>query len=181
MDNKISKNFDRHWNIIWFNPSFWKLSNINIGKYFLGLINKHFKDDNLLRKIINQNNVKISYSWTKNISKIIYLHNKKLINKLNWNNNDNLKHSCNYKIKNECLLGNKCNLDNIVYQANISATENNDKAHISMTSLNWKFRYYNHLQSFKNPTLKNQSALSRYYWDMPTIRPPASYHENYSS
>ena len=34
-----------------------------------------------------------------------------------------------------------------------------------MTSLNWKFRYYNHLQSFRNPTLKNQTALSRYDWD----------------
>ena len=48
MDNKISKNFNknRHRNIIWFNPPFCKLSNINIGKYFLSLISKHFKDDN---------------------------------------------------------------------------------------------------------------------------------------
>ena len=67
----------------------------------------------------------------------------KLINKLDWNNNDNLGHLCNCKIKNECLLGNKCNLDNIVYQANISAKENdiNDIACIDITSLNWKFRY----------------------------------------
>ena len=51
----------------------------------------------------------------------------------------------------------KCNLDNIIYKANISTKEidNNDKAYIGMTSLNWKFRYYNHLQSFRNPTLKN--------------------------
>ena len=36
MDNKISIkiNKNRHRNIIWFNPSFRKLSNINIGKYF---------------------------------------------------------------------------------------------------------------------------------------------------
>ena len=49
---------------------------------------------------------------------------------------------------------NKCNLDNIIHQANISTKENdtNDKAYIVMTSLNWKFRYYNQLQSFKNPT-----------------------------
>ena len=55
MDNKISKNINknRHSNIIWFNPPFCKLSNINIGKYFLGLINKYFKDDDSLRKIIN--------------------------------------------------------------------------------------------------------------------------------
>ena len=52
MDNKISKNIkkNRHRNIIWFDPPFCKLSNINIGRYFLGLISKHFKDDNPLEK-----------------------------------------------------------------------------------------------------------------------------------
>ena len=71
-------------------------------------------------------------------------------------------------MKNKCPLGNKCNLDNIIYQANISAKENNnnDKSYIGMTNFNWKFWYYNHLQSFKNPALKNQTTLSRYYWDL---------------
>ena len=65
IDNKISKNINKIkcWNITWFNPPFRKLSNINIGKCFPGLINKHFKDDNPIRKRINNNNVKISYSW----------------------------------------------------------------------------------------------------------------------
>ena len=43
---------------MWFKPPFCKLPYINIGKYFLRLIRKHFKDDNPLRKIINKNNVK---------------------------------------------------------------------------------------------------------------------------
>ena len=74
---------------------------------------------------------------------------------MDWNNNDNLKHSSNCKITNECPLGNKCNRDNIIYQANISTKENytDNKSYIGMTSLNLKFRYYNHLQSFRNPTL----------------------------
>ena len=50
-------------------------------------------------KIIKKNNVKISYSCTNDISKITDNHSKKLMNKLNWNNNDNLKHLCNFKIK----------------------------------------------------------------------------------
>ena len=115
--------------------------------------------------MIYKNNVKICYSCTNNISKMIDNH-KKLIDKLNWNNNDNnLRHLCNCKIKDECQLGNKCNLNNIIYQANISTKENytNEKAYIGMTSLKWKFRYYNDLQSFKNPTLKNQTARSKYY------------------
>ena len=38
--DKINKNFNknRHRNFTWFNPPFCKLSNINIGKYFLSLI-----------------------------------------------------------------------------------------------------------------------------------------------
>ena len=33
-----------------------------------------------------------------------------------------------------------------------------------MTRLNWKSKYYHHLESFKNTTFKNQTALSKYYW-----------------
>ena len=40
-------------------------------------------------------------------------------------NNATLKQSCNCKIKNECPLGNKGNLNNIIYQANISTKEGN--------------------------------------------------------
>ena len=88
--------------------------------------------------MINKNNVNINYSCTNNISKIIDYHNKKLINKLNCFNKDNLKHACNCKKQNEFPLENKYNLDNIVYQANIPAREIDtiDKACIGMTSFN---------------------------------------------
>ena len=84
MDNKISKNIlkNRHRNIILFNAPFCQLFHMNIGKNFLVLISKHFKDDNPHRKIINKNDKKkISYSCTNNFYKIIDNH-KKLINKL---------------------------------------------------------------------------------------------------
>ena len=109
----------------------------------------------------NKNHVKISYSCTNSISKITDNRNKKLITKL-----EEQKHeTCNCKIQNECPLEKKCNLNNIEYQANILAKENHniDKAYIGMTSLN---RYYNHLQSFRNPSIRNQSALIKYYWDL---------------
>ena len=69
MNNKISKNINRCRNIIWFNPPFCKLSNINIGKYFLGLINKHFKDDNL-DNIIYQANLSTKENDTNDKSYI---------------------------------------------------------------------------------------------------------------
>ena len=50
-----------------------------VGKYFLKLIDKHFKHDNILHKIFNRKTLKISYSCTKNIFQIINNHNKEII------------------------------------------------------------------------------------------------------
>ena len=50
-NNYIQKNKNRKRKIIWFNPTFCKLANIDVGKYFLRLIDKHFKQDNILHKI----------------------------------------------------------------------------------------------------------------------------------
>ena len=54
-----------------------KLSTIRIGKYFKNLIDKHFNHDNPLSKIFSRNTIKIRYSCTNNISKIIYNRNRK--------------------------------------------------------------------------------------------------------
>ena len=57
---------------------------------------------------------------------------------MDWNNNNNLKHSCNCKIKNESPLEKKCNFNNIIYQDIILTKENdtNKKAYIGITNLN---------------------------------------------
>ena len=39
--------------IIWFNHAFCRLTSINVGKYFLKLIDKHFKHNDILHKIFN--------------------------------------------------------------------------------------------------------------------------------
>ena len=52
-NNYDQKNKNRKRKIIWFNAPFCKLANIDVGKYFLRLIDKHFKQDNILRKIFN--------------------------------------------------------------------------------------------------------------------------------
>ena len=79
--------------IIWLNPTFCRLTSINIGKYFLKLIDKHFKYDNILHKIFNRKTLKSSYSCTKSIFQIINNNNKEIIkefqNRTNNNNNDN--------------------------------------------------------------------------------------------
>ena len=84
-------------------PHFCRLASINVGKYFLKLIDKHFKHDNMLHKIFNRIMLKISYSCTKNIFQIINNHNKKIIkefqNRTNYNDNNNnsKQNECNCK------------------------------------------------------------------------------------
>ena len=63
--NKKYGHKNRKRKIIWFNPPFCRLASINVGKYFLKLIDKHFKHDNILHKIFNRKTLKISYSCTK--------------------------------------------------------------------------------------------------------------------
>ena len=46
--NKKYGHKNRKRKIIWFNPPFCILASINVGKYFLKLIDKHFKHDNIL-------------------------------------------------------------------------------------------------------------------------------------
>ena len=59
--------------------TFCRLASINVGKYFLKLIDKHFKHDNILHKIFNRKTLTISYSCTKDIFQIINNHNKEII------------------------------------------------------------------------------------------------------
>ena len=63
--------------MIWFNPPFCKLSNINIGKYFLNSVDNDFQKNNTQSNIFHINTLKFSYSCSYNISKEMKYHNKK--------------------------------------------------------------------------------------------------------
>ena len=65
--------------IMWFNPPFNMSVTTNVGAAFLRLIDKHFKKDNPLSKIINRSTVKVSYSCTKNVKSLIDPHNQKIM------------------------------------------------------------------------------------------------------
>ena len=171
-NNYDQKNKNRKRKVIWFNPPFCKLVNIDVGKYFLRLIDKHFKQDNILHKIFNRKILKISYSCTKNISQIINSHNNEIINefhnRVNNNNINSKKIECICKSRSDCPMNGLCNLDNVVYQAIIYPKEdiNDRKSYIGISSTNWKIRYGNHKFSFSHEHKKNQTALSKHYWGL---------------
>ena len=130
--NKENRRKNRKRKIIWFNPPICWPASINVGKYFLKLVDKHFKHDNKLHKILHRKTLKISYSCTKNIFQIINSHNKDIIkdfqdlinNKNNYNNNNCIKKECNCKSRDNCPMNGLCNLNNVIYQAIIYPKEN---------------------------------------------------------
>jgi len=61
---------------IWFNPSFSKNVETNIGRKFLRLVDKHFPKHHHLHKIRNRQ-FNISYSCMPNMHAIISAHNKR--------------------------------------------------------------------------------------------------------
>ena len=173
----LSKNRKRK--IIWFNPHFCRLASINVGKYFLKLIDKHFKHSNILHKIFHRKTFKISYSCTKNIFQIINNHNKEIIkgfhdrtnnNNNNNNNNKSKQNECNCKTQINCPMNGLCNLDNVVYQGIIYPKENvKDKKKIEVDTC-WQINKPSNICSFHftfstyHSVRFNSFLLALYYW-----------------
>ena len=94
-------------------------------------------------------------------------HNKNIIEKPAPNNQPT-EHICNCRVKKDCPVGGKCNSEKVVYQATIFPLENKkeEKVYFGISAGNWKQRYYNHKHSFTNPTRRNQTALSKWFWNL---------------
>ena len=164
--HKKRRGKNRNRKVVWFNPPFCRLANINIGKYFLHHLDKHFNRDNPLSRIFNRNTVQLSYSLTKNMYNILSNHNKRLLNELITRDGTPDVESCNCRNKEECPLGGRCNSRNVVYQACISPMEqqsDGERVYIRISAGNWKQRQYNHKHSFSNPKHRYQTALSKYF------------------
>ena len=83
-ENATRKNKNRKRNIVWYNPPFSSSLKTNFGHQFLRLINKYFPLGHKLHPVVNKNNVKLSYSTTKNIKRTIQSHTNKILrNKTN--------------------------------------------------------------------------------------------------
>ena len=152
--------------IVWFNPPYNTQVKTNIGKSFLQLIDKHFPPNHNLRKIVNRNCVKISYSCTPNIKTIIQAHNTKTLQKhIQQEPNKETKANCNCRNKNTCPLENECNSGPIVYQATFSDKTETEHIYIGSTQ-NFKERHANHKASFKDERKKHATTLSTHIWEL---------------
>ena len=115
-ENRSKSRKNRERNIILFNPPFSKNVSNSIGKSFLILIQKYFPSNHKYHKILNKNNVKISYSSMANVKSGINMHNKEVITE---QKTEAVK--CNCINKPDCLLSNQYPIPNIIYKAKITS------------------------------------------------------------
>ena len=147
--------------VIWFNPLHSKQVSTNIAKRFLNLLDQYFPKQHRLHKIFIRNNVKVSYSCTKNMSSFISSHHKKLLN----SHTGNIK-PCNCRTKDECPLNGKCQVQEIVYKCILSTSINPEKTYLGNGEGGFKKRYKNHTKSFRRKRYSKETTLSKYIWEI---------------
>ena len=123
---------------------------------FLQLLDKHFHKDHVLRKIVNKNTVKVSYSCTPNMGSIIRAHNRKVLRPTD--DNHPLK-SCNCRKPESSPLDGNCLDSSLVYRATETAENRPNKFYLGMTESSFKTRYTRHRSSFKNRTVTQTTRL----------------------
>ena len=105
------------------NPPFSSNIKTNVGEKFLKALDKCFPKDQILRKIMNRNTIKISYKCMPNIKNQINKHSSKLLTPQAIN--EEIAPGCNCRDKNEpCPLGGKCLTDRVIYKATVKEDDN---------------------------------------------------------
>ena len=99
-----------------------------------------------------------------NVKRIISRHSFHVLSKKETESNKT-KYNCRDRAK--CPLKGNCLAEGIIYQANVTTTEEtNTKQYIGMTANNFKQRYSIHLKSFRNKKYAKETELSKHIWDL---------------
>ena len=147
--------------ILWFNPPFSANVKTNIGKRFMGLVQKHFPPHHQYRSLFNKNNVKVSYSCVESMGSVIQSHNRKILNQ----QKPKEEKPCNCRIKGSCPLDGSCRKTCIVYKAAVTS-EASTKFYYGASEGEFKQRYYNHTKSFLHSEYRTETELSEHIWDL---------------
>ena len=162
--DKTQKKKQRKRNIMWFNPPYDLQVETNVGRSFLTLVEKHFPRHHKLNKIINKNNVKVSYSCMPNISSHISSHNIATLNKSKPTEQVNPDALCNCNNKALCPLNGECQIRTIIYNGKLKIPERDDENYVGLVEPDFKGRYNDHISSFNHRKYSNKTELSKEYW-----------------
>ena len=147
--------------IIWYNSPYSINVKKKVGKIFFKLLQKYYLPSHPMYTIFNTNKVKISCSCLPNIGSIIFSHNKKILY------SDNTEYGCNCNDKNKCLLDNKFLTPRIVYRADVTNDQTQEKMFYNRISdTPFKKRYENHKKSFRHKEYSTEIHLAKYCWEL---------------
>ena len=97
-----------------------------------------------------------------NVRSVISRHNKRVLSKANSTQKSTKGKQCNCRNANECSLNQVCLTKDLVYQAEVTTKDNNErKTYIGMTATTFKDRYRNHKKSFDDIKYKNDTDVSK--------------------
>ena len=110
--------------------------------------------------------VKVSYSGTKSVGKIISSHNAKILTKYRKRNNVNEEEKlCNCQAGvQSCPLDGKCLSKAIVYKATVTASDGEVKTYTGCTEPPFKKRQYRHRSDTSDKKYRTCTRLAGYYW-----------------
>ena len=132
LDKKNNRKRTR--NVTWFNPPYSDNITTNIGKTFFKLLDKCFPPGHQLRKLLNRNTVKLSYSCMPNVKSIISMHNRSTVNNSELKQADSTQNLCNCRANRQCPLDGKCLTSGVIYQASVTRQDNmNVETYIGLT------------------------------------------------
>ena len=147
-------------NVLWFNPPYNSSVKTNVGQEFLKLVEKCFPQGHPLAKIFNRKTIKVSYSTTNNMQKIIASRNAKILR-----TQENPTQNCNCREDNPCPIKGKCQEKNVIYNAKVTLQDGTKKNYIGLSSTEFKARHAVHKTSFKYSD-KCQTSLSKYIHEL---------------
>ncbi len=154
----------RNRKIIWFNPPFNLAVATDIGRKFFALLDRHFRPNHRLYKIINRNNVKLSYSCMPNVSKIIQSNNNRVLQQRQNVDSGLSPKTCNCRTA-PCPLGGKCLTQSVIYEATLK-TSSDVHTYIGLTEGPFKTRYNGHKQTFRHEKYRSGSEISKKVWEL---------------
>jgi hypothetical protein len=172
-NTNTSRKRNRQRNITWFNPPYSESVATNVGKNFLTLLDKCFPPGHQLRKILNRNTIKISYSCMPNMKQIISTHNKSTMKAVKTEEPTQITRNCNCRKQQTCPLEGNCLTSEVVYQATVTRQDNlKEETYLGLTENSFKTRFNGHTSSFRNEKQKNATTLSQYIWKLIDISVP---------
>ena len=113
-------------NTLFFNPPWSGTVETNVGRKFFQALDSSFPPDHVLHPILNRKVVRVSYSCTRNIARVISSHNAKVATSATVAERNPGKQCNCHKTKkgmpNTCPFGGKCLTDNVVYCATVTTS-----------------------------------------------------------